>query len=74
MQDLQPCDPDETYAALSKARIMAEDPTMVPFVAAKQEARGAKLRLQGFQGNKAKGMQERKKELVHAMNFGTLHA
>ena len=52
---------------------MAEDPTMMPFVVAKRETQGAKLRLKGFQGTKAQGINERKKELTKAINFGTVH-
>lgn len=52
---------------------MAEDPTMMPFVAAKRETQAAKLRLKGFQGSKAHGISERKKEFTKAINFGTLH-
>ena len=51
---------------------MAEDPTMMPFVAAKRETQGAKLRLKGFQGSKTKGISERKKEVAKAINFGTM--
>jgi hypothetical protein len=74
LQDLQPFDPDETYAILSRQRITADDPTKVPFVEAKRETRGAKERLKGFQGAKAQGMSERKKESERAVNFGMIRA
>lgn len=74
VQDLQPFDPDETYAIMSRQRIMAEDSEKFPFVSAKRASRGAGGRLKEFAGSKAKGLSMRKKEHVKAINFGTINA
>lgn len=73
LQDLQPFDPDETYAIMSRQRIMAEDSEKFPFVSAKRSSRGAAGRLKEFSGSKAKGMSMRKKEHVAAINSGILN-
>eukprot|EP00892_Ulva_mutabilis_P003520 jgi/Ulvmu1/153/UM001_0157.1 len=73
-EDLQPFDPDETYAIMNRQRIMAEDSDMYPFVQAKRASRGAAGRLKHFAGGKAKGISMRKKEHETAINFGTVSA
>jgi hypothetical protein len=70
MQEMQGLDADEQYSVLERHRLLAEDPGMISFVAAKRNARGSQARLKAFKGDKAKGINARKQEHVHALNFG----
>lgn len=62
-------DPQEEYEMLERERIVAEDPTMLSYVAAKKRTK-ADNRHKDFQGDKAKGLHARKVEETYRINFG----